>query len=149
MIARTITKKFNNRLRQQESCCCYWTKTSGKNNVNTKNSRTQKTLFLNGDDPQTRLQLVNANFQFLMQMVMDYETIVIDEAQRIENIGLTIKMLLDAKLNKQFILTGSSSLDLGNQINEPLTGKKMGASIISLSWSEIKIIIPFLMHLVD
>jgi predicted AAA+ superfamily ATPase len=45
---------------------------------------------------------------------VNYDYIVIDEAQRIKNIGLTVKMLIDAKLNKQFILTVSSSLDLGN-----------------------------------
>jgi uncharacterized protein len=47
-------------------------------------------------------------------------------------------MLIDAKLNKQFILTGSSSLDLGNQINESLTGRKWEHQLFSLSWSEIK-----------
>jgi predicted AAA+ superfamily ATPase len=79
---------------------------------------------LNGDDPQTRLQLSNANFNFLKTLVYDYEVVVTDEAQRIENIGITVKMLVDAKLNKQFILTGLSSLDLSNQINEPLTGSE-------------------------
>lgn len=60
------------------------------------------------------------DLNFLMQVVnfipsgVNYDYIVIDEAQRIKNIGLTVKMLIDAKLNKQFILTGSSSLDLGN-----------------------------------
>jgi predicted AAA+ superfamily ATPase len=95
-------------------------------------------LFLNGDDPQTRLQLVNASFNFLLNIVLDYEIIVIDEAQRIENIGVIVKMLIDAKLNKQFILTGSSSLDLGNQINEPLTGRKWEHQLFPLSWNEIK-----------
>lgn len=98
----------------------------------------KKVLFLNGDDPQTRLQFADASFQFLLQVVADYEVIVIDEAQRIENIGLTVKMLIDAKLNKQFILTGSSSLDLGNQINEPLTGRKWEHQLYPLSWSEVK-----------
>lgn len=84
----------------------------------------KKVLFLNGDDPQTRLTFANANFNFLQEMVSDYEVIVIDEAQRIKNIGITVKMLTGAKLNKQFILTGSSSLDLGIEINEPLTGRK-------------------------
>jgi hypothetical protein len=98
----------------------------------------KKVLFLNGDDPQTRIQFANASFQFLLQVVSDYEVIVIDEAQRIENTGLTVKMLVDAKLNKQFILTGSSSLDLGNQINEPLTGRKWEHQLFPLSWNEIK-----------
>lgn len=95
-------------------------------------------LFLNGDDPQVRLQFSNASFNFLLNVVSDYAIIVIDEAQRVENIGLTIKMLIDAKLNKQFILTGSSSLDLGNEINEPLTGRKWEHRLFPLCWEEIK-----------
>lgn len=97
----------------------------------------KKVLFLNGDDPQTRLQFSNANFTFLKNTVADYEVIVIDEAQRIENIGITTKMLIDAKLDKQFILTGSSSLDLGNEINEPLTGRKWEHQLFPLSWNEV------------
>lgn len=68
----------------------------------------------------------------------DYEILVIDEAQRIKNIVITVKMPIDAKLNKQFILTGSSSLDLGNETNKPLTGRKWEHQLFPLSWNEIK-----------
>jgi uncharacterized protein len=95
-------------------------------------------LWLNGDDPQTRLVFSEVSFNYLSQMVADYDVVVIDEAQRINNIGLVVKMLVDAKLNKQFIVTGSSSLDLGNQINEPLTGRKWEHRLLPLSWREIK-----------
>jgi len=95
-------------------------------------------LKLNGDDPQTRIQLSDVNFNFLKNLVLDYEIIFIDEAQRIENIGLAIKMLVDAKLNKQIIVTGSSSLDLANKINEPLTGRKWEHQLFPLSWREIR-----------
>jgi uncharacterized protein len=95
-------------------------------------------LWLNGDDPQTRLIFANASFTFLMNTVADYAVVVIDEAQRIENIGLMVKMLIDAGLDKQFIVTGSSSLELGNHINEPLTGRKWEHQLFPLSWGEIK-----------
>ncbi len=95
-------------------------------------------LWINGDDPQVRLTFSNANLNFLLQTVREYEVVVIDEAQRIENIGLVIKMLIDARLNKQFIVTGSSSLDLGNRINEPLTGRKWEHQLFPLSWNEVK-----------
>jgi predicted AAA+ superfamily ATPase len=95
-------------------------------------------LWLNGDDPQTRITFSSASLNFLLQTVADYDVVVIDEAQRIENIGLVVKMLIDAKLNKQFIVTGSSSLDLGNQINEPLTGRKWEHQLFPLSWNEVK-----------
>ena len=138
MITRTITQNLITDCDNKKAIVVIGPRQVGKTTLIQKIVEDKKTLFLNGDDPQTRLQLINANFQFLIQMVMDYETIVIDEAQRIENIGLTVKMLVDAKLNKQFILTGSSSLDLGNRINEPLTGRKWEHQLFPLSWSEIK-----------
>lgn len=138
MITRTITQNLITDCDNKKAIVVIGPRQVGKTTLIQKIVEDKKTLFLNGDDPQTRLQLINANFQFLIQMVMDYETIVIDEAQRIENIGITVKMLVDAKLNKQFILTGSSSLDLGNRINEPLTGRKWEHQLFPLSWSEIK-----------
>lgn len=100
--------------------------------VNNKN-----VLFLNGDDPQIRVQLSDANFTFLLNIVFDYDVVVVDEAQRIQNIGVTIKMLIDANLGKQFIITGSSSLELGNKINEPLTGRKWEHLLFPISWKEV------------
>jgi predicted AAA+ superfamily ATPase len=138
MITRTITQNLVADCDNKKAIVVIGPRQVGKTTLIQKIVEGKKTLFLNGDDPQTRLQLATANFQFLLQLVTDYDTIVIDEAQRIEKIGVAVKMLIDAKLNKQFILTGSSSLDLGNQINEPLTGRKWEHQLFPLSWSEIK-----------
>lgn len=138
MITRTITQNLIADCDNKKAIVVIGPRQVGKTTLIQKIVEGKKTLFLNGDDPQTRLQLATANFQFLLQLVTDYDTIVIDEAQRIENVGVVVKMLIDAKLNKQFILTGSSSLDLGNQINEPLTGRKWEHQLFPLSWSEIK-----------
>jgi predicted AAA+ superfamily ATPase len=138
MITRTITQNLIADCDNKKAIVVIGPRQVGKTTLIQKIVEGKKTLFLNGDDPQTRLQLATANFQFLLQLVTDYDTIVIDEAQRIENIGVAVKMLIDAKLNKQFILTGSSSLDLGNQINEPLTGRKWEHQLFPLSWSEVK-----------
>lgn len=110
----------------------------GKTTLINEMVKDAKALFLNGDDPQTRLQLANANFSFLQNLVAGYEVVVIDEAQRIQNIGLAVKMLIDSKLGIQFILTGSSSLELGNEINEPLTGRKWEHQLFPISWNELK-----------
>ncbi|MGC4128162.1 MAG: ATP-binding protein [Bergeyella sp.] len=98
----------------------------------------KNTLFLSGDNPQTRLNFANADFNFLKNTVENHDVIVIDEAQRIENIGISVKMLIDAKLDKQFILTGSSSLELGDTLNEPLTGRKWVHLMFPLSWKEVR-----------
>lgn len=110
----------------------------GKTTLINELIKDKSVLKLNGDEPQTRIQLSNADFNFLKNLIADYEIIFIDEAQRIENIGLTIKMIVDAKLGKQIIVTGSSSLDLGNKINEPLTGRKWEHKLFPLSWREIR-----------
>lgn len=138
MISRIIEQNIQNDWDLKKAIVLLGPRQVGKTTLIQSLIKGKNVLFLNGDDPQVRLQFSNANFNFLSNVVSDYEIIVIDEAQRIENIGLTIKMHIDAKLSKQFILTGSSSLDLGNQINEPLTGRKWEHQLFPLSWNEIK-----------
>jgi predicted AAA+ superfamily ATPase len=135
MIIRDISKNIVADWDYKKAIVLLGPRQVGKTTLIEKLVTNKKVLFLNGDDPQTRLTFANANFNFLKETVSDYEVIVIDEAQRIQNIGVTVKMLIDAKLNKQFILTGSSSLDLGNEINEPLTGRKWEHRLFPLSWN--------------
>jgi uncharacterized protein len=67
-------------------------------------------LYLNGDEFPVQQALQNANLAFLKAFVGDYKCIVIDEAQRIPNIGLTVKIMLDNIQGIQLMVTGSSSL---------------------------------------
>ena len=60
-----------------------------------------------------------------------------DEAQRIENVGLKFKLITDNIPNIQLIATGSSAFDLANKINEPLTGRKWEYSLFPLSFDEM------------
>jgi predicted AAA+ superfamily ATPase len=63
--------------------------------------------------------------------------VFIDEAQRVKNIGLTLKLFTDKIPNVQVIVTGSSSLDLANEINEPLTGRKFEYLMLPFSTGEL------------
>ena len=81
-------------------------------------------LFFDGDDPRTRTLLNQPNTQEIRQLLGKHEFIFIDEAQRIEGIGLTMKIITDQFKNVQLFASGSSSFDLSNKINEPLTGRK-------------------------
>ena len=137
-ITRDIAKNIEEDWDSKKAIVLLGPRQVGKTTLVQKLTEGKNTLFLNGDNPQTRLTFANANFNFLMNTVADYDVVVVDEAQRIQNIGVTIKMLIDAKLNKQFILTGSSSLDLGNEINEPLTGRKWEHQLFPLCWNEVK-----------
>ena len=137
MINRLLYQNLLDDLDFQKAIVVLGPRQVGKTTLINALTKNHQTLFLNGDDLQVRLQLSEANFNFLMQLVEGYDFIVVDEAQRIKNIGVTIKMLLDAKLGKQIVLSGSSSLDLANQISEPLTGRKWEHLLLPLSWKEV------------
>ncbi len=94
-------------------------------------------LYLNADDPAVVARLQNQSLASLESTIGNAETIVIDEAQRIENIGITAKLIHDAMPHKQLLLTGSSSLDLANKIKEPLTGRSQEISLYPLSLKEV------------
>lgn len=97
----------------------------------------RKTLFLNCDEPDTRSQLFNVTSTALSRLFGSAEMICIDEAQRVKNIGLTLKLAVDTFPEKQFIVTGSSSFDLANSINEPLTGRKYEFHLYPFSLQEL------------
>ena len=63
--------------------------------------------------------------------------IVIDEAQRLENIGLSAKMIIDTNRNIQLFISGSSALEIASKINEPLTGRKWEYRLYPFSWREL------------
>lgn len=83
-----------------------------------------KSLFLNCDEPDIRKKLENVTSTQLNKLIGNNKIVCIDEAQRVENIGLTLKLITDNLKDVQLIVTGSSSLDLASKINEPLTGRK-------------------------
>lgn len=93
-------------------------------------------LFLDGDDPSIRNMLDTPNFEQIRLLVGNYKLIFIDEAQRIKNIGLTLKMMNDRIKDVQVIVSGSSSLDLGDKLQESLTGRKWEYNLYPVSWEE-------------
>jgi len=94
-------------------------------------------LWLYGDDADTRQQLSNPNETVLKNQLGTNKTLVIDEAQRIENIGLTAKIITDRLPNITLILSGSSAFELANKLNEPLTGRKWELQMFQLSYDEM------------
>lgn len=95
------------------------------------------TLFLNCDEPEPRSLLTDTNLLRLKQLIGSSKLIIIDEAQRVKNIGLTLKIIIDNIAEVQVIVTGSSSLDIANEINEPLTGRKYEYNVFPFSTSEL------------
>ncbi len=97
----------------------------------------EKLLWLNGDEPDIRSVFQQATSTKLGSILGDYQIIIIDEAQRIENIGLSLKLMIDNFPDKQIIATGSSAFDLANKINEPLTGRKIEYQLYPISFAEM------------
>lgn len=94
-------------------------------------------LYLNCDEPDIRSALTDKNSSELKRLIGDHQFVVIDEAQRVPNIGLTLKLMIDGKLTGQILATGSSSFELANRINEPLTGRKIVFNLFPLTYTEI------------
>lgn len=98
----------------------------------------EKVIRFNCDNPTDREALNNRDFEFLKQLIGGRKIIFIDEAQKVETIGQTIKLLVDGfKEEKQIIATGSSSINLLDKTSEPLTGRKIVFRLHSLSLDEI------------
>ncbi len=97
-----------------------------------------KILWLNGDEPDIRNKLSNKNSQELIALIGNSKLIIIDEAQRIENIGITLKLIYDNIPDIQLLVSGSSSFELVNTINEPLTGRKYEYHLFPFSFNEMQ-----------
>ena len=94
-------------------------------------------LWLNGDELETRTLMENITVERYRSMLGGNRILVIDEAQRIADIGLKCKLVTDNFPDVQLIVTGSSSLDLANKVNEPMTGRKWEYLLFPLSYAEL------------
>lgn len=94
-------------------------------------------LFLNGDDPEDRVLLEDAGEKKLRQIIGVHTRIFIDEAQRIKNIGILLKIIHDRIDNVSVLASGSSVIGLNEEINEPLTGRKCEFNLFPFSWEEM------------
>lgn len=101
-----------------------------------KNSQ-ENVLTLDCDEPDVRHSLADVNSKELKMLLGNSRIVLIDEAQRISGIGITLKLITDNFPDKQLLVTGSSSLDLHNFLEEPLTGRKFEYNLFPLSTSEI------------
>ncbi len=99
--------------------------------------RKESALQLNCDEPEVQEMLSAMNTQELKLLIGQNKILVIDEAQRVENIGMTLKRITDNFPDVQLLVTGSSSFELQNKLNEPLTGRKFEYHLFPLSTGEL------------
>ena len=97
-----------------------------------------RSRFVNADELRYREALASQDKQRLGEALGDAELLIIDEAQRVPNIGLNLKILVDSFPQARILAMGSASFDLANKISEPLTGRKITFTLYPVSYGEIR-----------
>ncbi len=102
-----------------------------------KNFTQEDVLFVNCDEADVRAVLENSSSTALKAFIGSKKLFIIDEAQRIKGIGLTLKLIADTLREVQVIATGSSAFDLRNELEETLTGRKIVIELFPISTQEM------------
>jgi len=139
IIERLLQEKIQKKMFQNKAILVLGPRQSGKTTlIRAIEHRTEKkVLYLNCDEPDIRNLLTDATSSALKHLIGNAEIVLIDEAQRVKNIGLTMKLITDNFSHVQLIATGSSALELTDEINEPLTGRKWEYRLLPLSTQEL------------
>jgi len=139
MIVRIIENQIKEHLDKQKAILLFGARQVGKTTLleNCDFLKNRKTLFLSGDEADIKEMLTDTISKKLEYLFTGYDTVVIDEAQEIRNIGTTIKLISDKLKHIQLIATGSSAFELANRTNEPLTGRKYEFMLFPLSFAEM------------
>ncbi len=135
MYHRTLASIFNKNTRGK-AVVIVGARQVGKTTLIKNALKNKEFLFLDADDPTVRRLLTHPNTAQIQNILGAFKIVFIDEAQRIEDIGLTLKIITDQFPHIQLYVSGSSSFELGNKLNEPLTGRKWEYELFPISWEE-------------
>ena len=136
MFERTIQSRIIEKMYRGKAIILVGARQVGKTTLIKEILKGQKFLFLDADDPSTRNLLQQPTTEQIRTIIGENKCIFLDEAQRIPGIGLTLKIITDQFKNVQVFASGSSSFELGNVLNEPLTGRKWEYELFPISWEE-------------
>ncbi len=139
MIRRTIEKDILEVVDYRKAIVVTGPRQVGKTTLikNIASGLNNNYLYINGDHKDAQEYWNRPTFNSIKRMLGDAKVVVFDEAQRFSDIGLTVKQIIDDQQGIQVFLSGSSALDLANQLNEPLTGRKWTYNLYPFSWNEL------------
>ena len=138
MIERLLYKTIENKLFAGKVIILTGARQVGKTTLLKQLLRQKEgVLWLNGDELQVQNLFANASADRLLSEFSNSKIVILDEAQRIENIGLRLKLIADSDSEVQVIATGSSAFELANKVNESLTGRKWEYQMFPLSFGEM------------
>ncbi|RRO15939.1 ATP-binding protein [Flavobacteriaceae bacterium 14752] len=144
MISRTITENIKTKLNRGKAIIIVGPRQVGKTTLIKGLIKHDDYLFFDGDDPATRTLLDTPNTDQIRMLLENKKTVFIDEAQRINNIGLTVKIIIDQLQEVQVWISGSSSFFIFDEFNESLTGRKWEYKLFPISWEEFENHVGFL-----
>lgn len=139
MIDRFIADLIQDELYEGKALLIYGPRQVGKTTAIKKliAQQAQSYLFLNADEADVRESLENTTSTQLRLLFGNHKIVFIDEAQRVANIGITLKLITDVLTDIQVIATGSSAFDLASKTQEALTGRKREFFMSPLSFAEM------------
>ncbi len=136
MYKRYLEQEIKKRVGSGKAIILLGPRQVGKTTLIEKILKNKDYLLLDGDDPQIKRILTEPNTEQIRSIIGKHKFVFIDEAQRIKGIGLTMKIITDRIKGIQLFASGSSSFDLSNSLNEPLTGRKWEYRLFPVSWEE-------------
>lgn len=138
MISRDLTPILLRKLHKGKAIIIIGPRQVGKTTIIRTILADKEYLFLDGDDQSVSEIIGAANTQELRNIIGNYKYVFIDEVQRIPNIGLKLKIIVDQIKEVQVIVSGSSAFDINNATQESLTGRKFEYNLFPISWSEFE-----------
>ena len=138
MIERILEKQILTKINKKKAIILMGPRQVGKTTLlKSLFEKSTEIIWLNGDEPDIQSIFENISSKRLEAIIGNKKMILIDEAQRIPEIGLKMKLITDQLLNVQLIATGSSAFELSNKLNEPLTGRKWEFKMYPISFQEM------------
>ena len=133
-----LLDELNTRHEVNKVFVIYGPRRTGKTTLLEKYLESQENyLLVNGEDIHVQHELSSQSIEQLKRFVGKHKLLVIDEAQKVPNIGLNLKLLVDHCKGLRIIATGSSAFDLAHHLGEPLTGRKITLKMFPLSQMEL------------
>lgn len=138
MIQRILKKTIQDKLDTSKAIILIGSRQTGKTSLLKEIFEGKEgVLSMNGDDVDVRNLFENITASRLKAIIGNHKYLIIDEAQRIPDVGLKFKLITDQMPSVQLIASGSSSFELANKLNEPLTGRKWEYQLFPLSFKEM------------